>query len=53
VGRWQQGEACEAHWFCVPDVAPFTNFWFGEILPAPHFGFDGDWRDSLVELQED
>ena len=39
----------EAHWFCAPNVAPFTSFWFSEPQPAPTFGFAGDWRKSLVE----
>lgn len=39
----------EAHWFCAPDVAAFTDFWFSEPMLAPKFGYDGDWRQSLVE----
>ncbi len=38
-----------AHWFCPPDVAAFTDFWFAESMDAPNFGFDGDWRQSLTE----
>lgn len=39
----------EAHWFCAPNVAAFTDFWFSEPVDAPTFGFDGDWKTSLVE----
>lgn len=38
-----------ASWFGAPNVAPFTDFWFCEPTPAPTFGFDGDWRESLTE----
>jgi len=38
-----------AHWYCAPNIAAFTNFWFAEATPAPKFGFTGDWRNSLVE----
>ncbi len=48
--RWWAVDANgEAHWFCAPDVAAFTDFWFAEPCPAPLFGFSGDWRRSLVE----
>ena len=48
--RWWAVDADgQAHWFCAPDVAPFTDFWFSEPVPAPDFGFVGDWRQSLVE----
>jgi hypothetical protein len=38
-----------AHWFCAPNIAPFTDFWFSEPQPAPKFDFSGDWKGSLVE----
>jgi hypothetical protein len=48
--RWWAVDANgEAHWFCAPDVAAFTDFWFAEPRPAPLFCFSGDWRRSLVE----
>lgn len=48
--RWWAVDADgEAHWFCSPNVAPFTDFWFSEPVDAPTFGFDGDWKASLVE----
>lgn len=48
--RWWAVDANgEAHWFCEPDVAAFTDFWFSEPVGAPSFGFDGDWRTSLTE----
>ncbi len=37
-----------ANWFLAPNVAPYTDFWFSEPVPAPRFGFVGDWRHSLV-----
>jgi len=46
---WAMDAEGHAHWFCEPDVAPFTNFWFAESPVAPDFGFDGDWRQSLTE----
>lgn len=39
----------KAHWYCAPNVAAFTDFWFQESHEAPIFGFTGDWRKSLVE----
>jgi hypothetical protein len=38
-----------AHWFSAPDVAAFTDFWYSVPVPAPIFGFTGDWRHSLTE----
>lgn len=50
--RWWAVDADgQAHWFPAPNVAAFTNFWFSEPIPAPDFGFEGDWRKSLVERQ--
>ena len=43
----------KAHWYGVPDVKPFTTFWFNsDPIPAPAFGFDlekDDWKKSLTE----
>lgn len=48
--RWWAIDANgDAHWFCEPDVAAFTDFWYSEPIAAPSFGFDGDWRTSLME----
>lgn len=48
--RWWAVDANgHAHWFCAPNVAAFTDFWYSEPLLAPDFGFDGDWRESLTE----
>ena len=48
--RWWAVDANgEAHWFCTPDVAAFSDFWFSEPQSAPSFGYVGDWRQSLVE----
>lgn len=46
---WAMDEDGAAHWFLMPDVAAFTNFWYAERVPAPPFGFSGDWRHSMVE----
>ena len=47
---WAVDKNGEAHWFCVPDVQPFTDFWFSaDPAPAPTFGFSGDWKTSLIE----
>lgn len=48
--RWWAVDANgHAHWFCAPNVAAFTDFWYSEPLLAPDFGFEGDWRESLTE----
>ena len=50
AARWWAIDAdCKAYWYCAPNVAAFTDFWFAEPLDAPTFGFAGDWRKSLVE----
>ncbi|MCW5711307.1 hypothetical protein [Shinella sp.] len=46
---WAMDADGKAHWYCAPDVAAFTTFWYCEMLPAPDFGFAGDWRKSPVE----
>jgi hypothetical protein len=46
---WAMDANGTAHWFVAPNVAAFTEFWFSEPLPAPSFGFLGDWKQSLVE----
>jgi len=38
-----------AHWHCEPNIAPFTDFWFGEQVSAPIFGYTGDYKQSLTE----
>lgn len=50
AARWWAVDANgNAHWFCEPNVATFTDFWFTEPILAPNFGYDGDYRYSLVE----
>ncbi|NSZ48491.1 hypothetical protein G6L63_11275 [Agrobacterium vitis] len=50
TARWWAVDANgNAHWFCAPNVAAFTDFWFSEPVKAPLFGFTGDWRKSLIE----
>ncbi|TDK32355.1 hypothetical protein E2F50_18210 [Rhizobium deserti] len=46
---WAIEESGEAFWYCAPQIAKLTGFWFCDQLPAPNFGFDGDWQISLVE----
>ena len=46
---WAVDKSGEAYWFPAPNVAAFTDFWFAEPVKAPTFGFDGDWKSSLVE----
>ncbi|GAA0907557.1 hypothetical protein GCM10009552_15640 [Rothia nasimurium] len=46
---WAMDSDGHVHWFLAPDVAPFTNFWFSEPVPAPDFGYAGDYRESLTE----
>jgi len=46
---WAIDKNGEANWFCAPDVAAFTDFWFSQPQRAPTFNFSGDWKTSLVE----
>ena len=46
---WAVDEDGQAHWFCAPDISRMSAFWFSDQIPAPSFGFIGDWRLSLVE----
>lgn len=46
---WAMDANGKAHWFNEPNVASFTYFWFADSTEAPNFGFEGDWRKSLVE----
>lgn len=50
TARWWAIDADgRAHWYCMPDIKPFTNFWGVDMVEAPMFEFGGDWRTSLVE----
>lgn len=50
LARWWALDADgKAHWYCEPDVAPFTAFWFAGEHQAPDFGYVGEWRESLTE----
>jgi len=44
--RWWAVDANgQAHWFFPPDAAAFTDFWLCAFpIPAPDFGFSGDWK---------
>jgi hypothetical protein len=46
---WAVDEDGKAHWFKGPDVIPHTKFWFMDVIPAPSFGYEGDWRESLTK----
>jgi hypothetical protein len=45
---WAVDANGQAHWFMAPNIAPFTDFWFTEQVPAPPFDYEGDWRESLT-----
>ena len=44
---WAMDADRRAYWYCEPNVAAFTDFWYPEQIEAPGFGFTGDWRKSL------
>lgn len=46
---WVMDGDGRAHWFGEPDVVMQTSFWFSDPIPAPAFGYVGDWRASMVE----
>lgn len=46
---WAMDANGHAHWHMTPNVMPFTDYWFSEPIPAPSFGYLGNWRKSLVE----
>ncbi|WP_321959545.1 hypothetical protein [Burkholderia cenocepacia] len=50
---WAMDADGHAHWFIAPNVVPRTDFWFSDPIPAPHFGYLGDWRSSLTERPAD
>jgi hypothetical protein len=49
---WAMDADGNAHWFCQPDVAAFTDFWFSQPEPAPAFGYTGDYKQSLTARPE-
>lgn len=46
---WSMDANGHAHWHMPPNVITGTDFWFADEIPAPRFGFTGDWHKSLVE----
>lgn len=46
---WSMDGDGRANWFSAPNVVAHTDFWFSEPMPAPSFGYVGNWRESLVE----
>lgn len=50
LARWWAVDADgKAHWYCAPNVVPFTNFWHAESKEAPTFGYVGNYKTSLTE----
>ncbi|HEY9278596.1 MAG TPA: hypothetical protein VIP51_00865 [Eoetvoesiella sp.] len=50
LARWWAIDANgKAHWYCEPDVAPYTDFWVADEIDAPAFGYAGDYKNSLTE----
>ena len=48
--RWWAIDADgQANWFCAPNVAAYTDFWFADPVPAPDFDYTGDRRNILKE----
>jgi len=45
---WAINKDGEAFWFCAPDIAGATDFWFAEKLAASTFGYAGDYEESLT-----
>ena len=41
-----------AHWYCAPDIACYSSFWFSEVVPAPAFDYCGDYKKSLTSRPE-
>ena len=46
---WAMDEDGLAHWYCMPKVASRTRSWHTEDIPAPCFGYAGDYKLSLIE----
>ena len=46
---WAMDANGQAHWLLAPNVAPFTDFWYSDQVPAPSFGYSGNWKESLTE----
>lgn len=46
---WAMDADGDAHWYMAPDFIARTNFWMAEERPAPSFGYEGNWKESLVE----
>lgn len=46
---WAINADGQAHWFTPPKPIPFAHIWYADMDPAPDFGYQGDWKDSLHE----
>lgn len=49
---WAINKDGVAHWYCAPDIACYSSFWFSDAVPAPTFNFRGDYRKSLTSRPE-
>ncbi|WP_238592594.1 hypothetical protein [Comamonas testosteroni] len=45
---WAVNKDGQAYWYCEPDVASSTDFWFSEKVAAPTFGYAGEYEASLT-----
>jgi hypothetical protein len=46
---WSMGPRGDAVWYIAPENSKSLAFLDAVALPAPSFGYHGDWRESLVE----
>jgi len=46
---WAMDGDGHAYWYCTPQIASATTFWFAARHPAPSFGYARDFRLSLQE----
>jgi hypothetical protein len=44
---WAMDGDGHAYWYCRPQIAAATTFWFAARHPAPSFGYARDFRQSL------
>lgn len=46
---WAMDGDGHAYWYCRPQIAAATTFWYSSRLPAPSFGYARGFRMSLQE----
>ncbi len=49
---WAMNANGQAHWFLGPEDSHLKDSWCLCQVPAPSFGFSGDWKYSLTERPE-